>query len=110
MALCGGINYPHPFHQPLFVHCADPVEHDLAGFALESYRHAGGIRPTFRRHGGDDDGVDVLVHFVRRDNQAGAGFTDFTDLGGVEADEIDVEAGHYHVHSLRSQADGEADS
>jgi hypothetical protein len=31
-------------------------------------------------------------------------------LGGIEADEVDVEAGHYHVHSLRSHMDRAGDS
>lgn len=110
VALGGGIDFPHPLDQPLFVYGADLIQHDLAGFAFESDRDAGGIGTEFRRHGGDDDGVNVMVHFVRRDDEAGAGFSDFTALGGIETDEADVEAGRYDVHSLRSHADGAADS
>ena len=110
VALCGDIDFPHPFHQPLFVHCADLIEHDLAGFAFESDRDASGIRAGFRRHRRDDNGINVMVHFVRRDDKTRTGFADFTSLGRIEADEVDVEAGHYHVHSLRSHVDGAADS
>ena len=110
MALCGVIDFPHPLHQPLFVHRADLIQHDLPGFAFESDRDPGGVGPAFRRHWGDDDGINVTVHFVRRDDEAGAGFSDFTALGGIEADEVDVESGHYHVHSRRSHVDGAVDS
>lgn len=110
VALCGGIDCSRPFHQPLFVHGPDLIQHDLSRLSFEPHGNAGWIKPTLCCHGGDDDGVDVLVHFVRRDDEAGAGLADFTAFGGVEADEVDVEAGHYHVHSLRSHLDGAADS
>ena len=110
MALCGVIDSPHPFHQALFVHCTDLIQHDLPGFAFESDRDSGGVGAVFRRHGGNYDGVNVMVHFVRRDDEARAGFADFTTLSRVEADEVDVEAGRYHVHSCRSQVEGGADS
>lgn len=48
VALCGGIDSAHPFDQPLFVHCADLIEHDLTGFAFESHRDAGGVGAAFR--------------------------------------------------------------
>ena len=110
MALCGVIDSPHPFHQALFVHCTDLIQHDLPGFAFESDRDSGGVGAVFRRHGGNYDGVNVMVHFVRRDDEARAGFADFTTLGRIEADELDIEAGRYHVHSCRSHVDGAADS
>jgi hypothetical protein len=110
LCACQFVDLSHAFHQPAFVYGPDLIQHDLSRLSLESHRDAGRIKPTFRRYGGDDDGVDVLVHFVRIDDQAGAGLTDFTAFGGVEANEKEVEAGHYHVHSLRSQADGAADS
>ena len=50
MALCGVIDCPHPFHQPLFVHCADLIEHDLTGFTFESDRDAGGVGEVFGVH------------------------------------------------------------
>ena len=47
VALCGVIDCAHPFDQPLFVHCAELIEHDLAGFAFEADRDAGGVGGRF---------------------------------------------------------------
>lgn len=110
LSACQFIDLSHAFDQPTFVHRPDLIQHDLTRLAFESHRHAGGVGTTFCRHGGDDHGIDVLVHFIRRDDEAGAGLTDFAALGGIEADEVDVEAGHYHVHSFRFHVDGGAES
>ena len=94
--------------EPAFVHCSDLIQHDLPRLALEAYRYARRIRAAFRRHGGDDDGIDVLVHLVRGNEEAGAGFADFPTFGGIEAYKEDIETGNYHRHSLRSHVEGGA--
>ena len=98
----GFVDLAEAFDQPVFVHCPNLIQRNLSRLALESHRNASGVGAAFCGHGGDDDGLDVMVHFVWRDDKAGTGFTDFTTVGGVEADEKDVEAGDYHVQSFRS--------
>ena len=87
------------------VHRPDLIQHDLTRFPLESNRHAGGVGTALGGHGGHDDGVDMVVHFVRGNDEAGAGLADFTALGGVETHEKDVEPGGYHVQFFRSHRD-----
>lgn len=88
--------------QPGFVHRPDLIQHDLTRFPLESNRHVGRVGTALGGHGGHDDGVDMVVHFVRGNDKAGAGLADFTTRGGVETHEKDVESGGYHVQSFRS--------
>ena len=107
---CHVIDLSHTLDQPAFVHSPDLIQHNLTRLAFKPHRYAGGVGAAFRCHGGDDHRIDVLVHFVRGDDEARADFADFTALGGIEADEKDVEAGYYHVHSLWSQVVGAADS
>lgn len=96
--------------QSAFVHCPDLIQHNLPGLTFESKRDTSRVGAAFRRHGSDDDRVDVVIHFIRGNDEAGTGLTDLTPLCGIETDEKDIEAGHYHVHSLRSHADVAADS
>lgn len=125
LSACRFVDLSHALHEPAVIHGPDLIQHDLTRFAFESHRDAGGVGKALgqgcvsahpgwagesRCHGGDDHGIDVLVHFVRGDDEARAGFADLTALGKIEAEEVDVEAGHYHVHSLRSHVDGVADS
>jgi len=49
-----------------------------------------------------DHRLDVAVHLVRRDDEAGTGLADFVATGGVESDEVDLKARGYHCHSVRS--------
>ena len=96
--------------QSAFVHCPDLIQHNLPGLTFESKRDTSRVGAAFRRHGSDDDRVDMLVHFIRGNDETGAGLADLTPLCRIEADEKDIEAGHYHVHSLRSHVDIAADS
>ena len=53
-------------------------------------------------HGSHDDRVDMPIHFIGRDDQAGASLSDFTAFSGIEANEIDLEAADYQRHPSRS--------
>ena len=95
----GFIKLPQPLDQPALVYGPDLIQNDLTRLSFESNRYASGIRtPLFGHacvlahagwagemavHGGHDNRIDVLVHFVRGDNEAGAGLADFTAFGGV---------------------------
>ena len=102
MRFGGGVDLADAFDQPGFVHGPHLVQYDLAGFPLESNRHTGGVGAALCGHGGDDDGIDMVVHFVRGNDEAGAGLADFTAFGWIEAHEKDVEPGGYHVQFFRS--------
>lgn len=98
----GLINLAHTFDQPTLVYSPDLIENYLAGFAFEANRNAGGVGPTFRRHRGDNDRVDMTIHFVGRDDEARAGFTDFSAFGRIKPHEEHIETGGYHFQSFRS--------
>lgn len=103
------VELAHALHQPGLVHGADLVEDDLTFFSLEGERDAAGVVAAFAGHGGDDDGGDVVVHFVRRDDNAGPGFLYFVTPGGIEADEINLETrDRYHCHSVLSHSVADA--
>jgi len=82
----GVVDFAHSFNQAHFVDGADLVQDDLSGLSLESDRNPRRILSPLRGHGRDDDGADVTVHLVGRDDQAGTGFADFAAFGGIEAD------------------------
>jgi len=102
MRFGGCVDLADAFDQPGFVHGSHLFQHDLAGLPLESNRHTGGVWAALCGHGGDDDGIDMVVHFVRGNDEAGAGLADFTAFGWIETHEKDVEPGGYHVQFFRS--------
>jgi len=83
--VCTGvfIDLPQPFDQPALIYGPDLIQDDLAGLPFKVNRQASGVGAALRRHWGDDDGVDVLVHLVRGNDEAGACFTDFAAFGWV---------------------------
>ena len=98
----GRVDLAGALDQAGLVHRSDLIQHNLTRFSLESNWHAGGVGMALGRHRGYDDGVDVVIHFIRGNDEAGAGLADFSTLGGVEAYEKDVEPGDYHVQFFRS--------
>ena len=102
MRFGGGVDLADAFDQPGLVHGPDLIQHNLAGFPLESNRRTGGVGAALCGHGGNDDGIDMVVHFVRGNDEARAGFADFTAFGWIETHEKDVESGGYHVQFFRS--------
>lgn len=100
------VDLAQAFDETAIVHGSDLIQHDLSRLSFEAHRHTGRIAPSLRRHGGDDYRVDMMIHFVRRDDETRARFSDFAALGGIETDEEHVEAGRYHVQSFRSHVDG----
>lgn len=103
-------DFAHAFDQPALIDGPELIQNNLARLALESNRHTGGIRAPLRSHGGYNDGIDMLIHFVRRDHETGASLADFTALGGIKPHEEHIESGGYHVHSFRSHVEAEGDS
>src|SRR5437762_3303147 len=93
------VEFTQALYKPGFINDANLVENNLALLALERERNARGIVPAAGSHGGDDDGADMGVHFVGRDDDARAGLADLVAFGGIEADEVDVETGDYQRHS-----------
>ncbi len=110
LCACRVSDRSYALDQTTFVHSPNLIQDDLPGLPFESKRDTSRVGSAFRGHGSDDDRVDVLIHFIRRNDETGTGLPDFTALCGIQADEKDIEAGHYHVHSLRSHADIAADS
>ncbi len=51
-------------------------------------------------HRGDCERGYIADHFIGRDDEAGTGFPDFASFGGFQADEVDLESGGYHSHSV----------
>ena len=98
----GHVDLADALDQAGLVHRPDLIQHDLARFPLESNLHAGGVGTALGGHRYHDDGVDMVVHFVRGNDEAGAGLADFTTLGGIETHEKDVEPRDYHVQFFRS--------
>lgn len=104
MRFGGRIDLADAFDQARLVHRSDLIQHDLTRFTFESNRHTGGVGTALGGHGGHDDGVDMVIDFVRRNDEAVAGLADFTALGVVEAHEIDLESGDYQVQFFRSHS------
>ena len=99
---CGGVDFAQPFYQSVFVHGANLVQDDLSISSAKPHRNTGGIGMALSGHRRDDDSADMTVHFVGRDDQTRTGFADFAAFGGIESDEVYLEAGCYHRHSFLS--------
>jgi len=84
----GVVDFTQPPYQSTCVHSADLVQDDLPAFSLKSDWNPGGVILPMGSHRRDDNGADVAVHLIGRNDQAGTGFADFTAPGGVEADEV----------------------
>ena len=102
-----GSNRAEAFDQAGLVDCAELIEDNLPRLPLKTNGHAGGIGTALRCHGSDDYRVDMPIHFIGRDDQTGAGFSDFAAFSGIEANEINLEAVNYQRHSSRSHREGE---
>jgi len=107
---CGVVDFAQPLHQSYFVHGADLVQDDLAHFSLEPDGNPGRIVMSFCCHGRDNDGADMTIHLIRRDDKTRPGFTDLSSLGGIKANKVNLEAGDYHSHSVLSQRVGARES
>ena len=83
MGAGGFVNLSQSFDQPALVDGPDLIQDNLARLALEPNRHTCGIRTPLGGHGGYDNRIDVEVHFVWGDDQAGASLADFTAFGWV---------------------------
>ena len=92
------VKFAQAFDEAGFVHCTDLVKDDLAFFALEGERNAGRVITTLGGHGSDDDGGDVLIHLIGRNDDAWSGLADFVAPAGIKADEVNVETGNYNRH------------
>lgn len=86
--LSGCVYLSQSFDEPRLVHGADLVEYDLPFFALKTAIHARRIGSSLCGHGGNNDGGNMLVHFIWRDDKAGSGFFDFSADGWVEIDKV----------------------
>jgi len=97
------IDAPKPPDKPRRVNRPGLVEHDLARLPLEPNRYTRRVWSPFGCHGGYDDCGDMLIHLVGGDHQAWSGLPDLTPDGGIERDQVDLEAVRYHSHSSSSQ-------
>ncbi len=104
---CATVNGTQPFDQADLVDGADLIENNLSGLPAKVNRQAGGIGPAFRRHWGDNHGVDVPIHFVRGNDETGASLSDFSAFGGIETNKMHLEAADYHCHASRSHREVE---
>jgi len=98
----GVVDFTQPLYEACFVHGADLVQDDLSGFSLESDSNPRWILSALRGHGSNDHGADMSVHLVGRDDNAGSGFADFAAFGGIKANDLNLESGYYHRHSVLS--------
>ena len=87
-----GSNRAEAFDQADLVDRAELIKDNLSRLSLETNGYAGGIGTALGGHGSHDDRVDMPIHFIGRDDQAGASFSDFAAFRWIEANEIDLEA------------------
>jgi len=95
--------------QALPIDSAELVQNDLTLFPLKAHLYPGGIRTDDSGHRSDHDRPQMLVHLVRRDHQAGAGFWDFNALCRIQGNHphfVALWGTAYQRHSLRSNSPG----
>src|SRR5688572_27009626 len=106
----GVVDFTQPFYQPDFVHGANLVQDDLAISSAEPHGNTGGIVVALGGHRRDDDGSDMAVHLIGKDDNTGTGFAEFAGFGGNEANEVNLKEGGYHRHSVVSHFVGTIES
>src|SRR5206468_11691426 len=84
------IDCAQPPHEPDLVHCSDLVQDDLRSLSLEPDRNPRRIGTPMCSHRSDNDGVDVAVHLVRRDDETGASLAYLAPYGRVQAHKMDL--------------------
>jgi hypothetical protein len=102
----GFVDFAKAFDQSALIHGPDLIQDDLARLSFEPNLCTSRIGPPFRCHGSHNHCVDVMIHLVRGDDEAGTGFSNLTALGRIEPHEKHVEPGSYHVQSFRSHSEG----
>jgi hypothetical protein len=70
-------------YEPLSVYSTELVESDLPSFSFKTYRDPCWIGARNRGQWGDDDSPQMVVHFVRGNDQARACLLDFCPLGRI---------------------------
>src|ERR1700724_4804591 len=68
-------------HQTLPVYSAKLVQNHLPTFSLEANRYSRRVRPGDCGHRSNDDGLQMLVHFIGRDDKAKVGSSGFQRPG-----------------------------
>ena len=91
------------FHETLTIYRSDLVQHNLSVLVLEVAGDACRIRPPLRGHRSDDHRSQPMVHFIRRDHQAGTLFLNLAADRWVEINQINVKPIDHHSHSFSSQ-------
>src|SRR6266446_4622347 len=105
----------HP-HQSLPVYGTELVQGHLPALSLKSHRYPRGVGPRDRSHGSDDDSPQMLVHFIRGNDQTRAGLLNLSPLRRIEDYQPDRilswrdRGPTYHRHSLRSNSLGSVTS
>src|SRR5207247_2704184 len=92
--------------QPLVIHRANLVEDDVARLALKLARYTERIRVPARRERRHDEGSEVSVQLVGRDDDAGPLLADLAPSGWIEVDQEHVATGNLPYrprHSLSSK-------
>jgi hypothetical protein len=103
-------NMAQTLREARFVDSPNLVERGLTGLSEESQTDSRRISAKGRSQWDDDDGCQVFVHLVRRDDEAGPCLTNFRALRGVERNQPHLTLvgrsanSGYHFHSFRSKA------
>src|SRR5438093_7260450 len=110
-ALAGGArrNRSKLPQQALPINGAELIQDDLPGFSLKAHWHSSGIKPHGCCHRRNDDGLQITVHFIRRDDQARTGLLDLSAVRRIKAyepDLIPLRRSVHHFHSFRSNSLG----
>src|SRR5437016_12516217 len=95
--------------QTLPINGAELIQDDLPGFSLKAHWHSSGIKPHGCCHRRNDDGLQITVHFIRRDDQARTGLLDLSAVRRIKAyepDLIPLRRSVHHFHSLQSNSFG----
>src|SRR3990172_3316279 len=103
---CLRIDRSQSLDQAGFIHRPQLVQHDLAYLALKLAGDPARIIPALRGHWSHDQRGNVRVHLVRRDDQARAGFSDFTPHCWIQVDQVHFKSPDYHAHSSSSHKVG----
>jgi hypothetical protein len=88
-----------PSYQSPSVNRPNLFEQDKTKFAREVYGHAISRRPAPGRQRGNNDKIEIVVNFRRRNDHARTGFAQLPAFRGIKTREPNIPAS-YHVQSL----------
>ena len=81
---------PQALDEAISIDCPQLISHNVALLSVDFAAHTKWVWMTTRRQGRHNEGAQVSIQFIGRDNDAGSCFPDFRSTRGIQGNKKDV--------------------